>query len=50
MGGSLVVQGLEYFSIHDKADNDNNHNLQNQGHESALNDFIEYSEVHFQLD
>ena len=46
----LLEEGLEYFSIHEKTDYYNNHNLQDQGRESGLNDFIEYYKVNFEFD
>jgi hypothetical protein len=41
---------LEYFAVHDNADNDDNDDLKCEGHEGTLDDFIDDSQVHLDLD
>jgi hypothetical protein len=41
---------LEYFAVHDNADNDDNDDLKRKGHESTLDDFIDDPQVHLDLD
>ncbi len=48
--GFVIEYELEYFAVHDNADNDDNDDLKCEGHEGTLDDFIDDSQVHLDLD